>query len=108
MVDFDLYIFSLTLIPDSMRHSSDYNADLLKKILKEAFELEISQFTKSVASDTTNLETSMSRLFTPRAVQFYCEIHQLNSCLNYGFGICDNYRSKDMIDENGVFIHNSS
>ena len=35
-------------------------------------------------------------------------MHQLNSCLKYGFGICDNYWSKDMLDKNGVVIRNLS
>ena len=70
--------------------------------------MDISQFTKPVASDATNSETYMARFFSPRAVQVDYEMHQLNSCLNYGFRICDNFRSKDMLDENGVFIRNSS
>ena len=35
-------------------------------------------------------------------------MYQLNSCLKYGLGICDSYRSKDMLDKNGVVIRNSS
>ena len=42
----------------------------------------------------------------PRAVQVDCEIHQLNSCLKYGFVICKNFRSKDILDENGVATRN--
>ena len=87
MVDFDLYILAVALIPNNMSYSSNYNVNLLKKRLKETFELDISRFTKSVASDTTNSETSMSRFFSPRAVQVDREMHQLNLCLNYGFGI---------------------
>ena len=70
--------------------------------------MDISIFTKSVASDTTNLATAVARFFSPRVVQVDCEMHQLNSFLKYGFGICENYRSEDMIDENGVIIRNSS
>ena len=54
MVDFDLYILAVAFIPNNVSHSSNYNADLLQKILKETFELDISLFTMSVASDTTN------------------------------------------------------
>ena len=61
-----------------------------------------------VASDTTNSETDLALFFYPRDVQVDCEMHQLNLCLKYGFGICDNYRSKDMLDKNGVVIHNVS
>ena len=107
MVDFDLYILDVAFITNCVSHSSNYNADLLQKILKETFELYIYQFTKSVDSDTNNLATAVVR-FNPRAVQFDCEIQQLNSCLKYGLGICENYRSKDMLDENGVVIRNSS
>ena len=70
--------------------------------------MDISIFTKSVASDTTNLATTVARFFFPRAVQVDCEIHQLNSCLKYGFRIFENYRSEDMLDENGVVIPNLS
>ena len=37
MVDFDLYILAITLIPNNVSHSSNYNADLLQKRLKETF-----------------------------------------------------------------------
>ena len=70
--------------------------------------MDIYQFNKSVASDTTNSTTSVARFFSPRSVQFDREMHQLNSCLKYGFIICNNYRSKDMLDENGVVIRNLS
>ena len=90
MVDFDLYILDVALIPNNMSHSSNYNADLLQKILKETFELDISRFTKLVVSDNTNLAIAVARFFSPRAVQVNCETHQLNLCLKYGFGICEN------------------
>ena len=54
MVDFDLYILAVAFIPNNVSHSSNYNVDILQKILKETFELYISPFTKLVASDTTN------------------------------------------------------
>ena len=60
-----------------------------------------------MASDTTNLETSVARFSSPRSVQDDFEMHQLNSCLKYGFVIGNNYRSKDMLGENGVVICNS-
>ena len=69
--------------------------------------MDTSLFTKSVASDTTNSETYVARFLSPRAVQVDCEMHQLNSFLKYGFGICENYKSEDMIDEIGVVIRNS-
>ena len=94
MVVFYLYRLAVALILNIVSHSSNYNADLLQKRLKETFELEISQFAKSVASDTTNLATSVARFFSPRAVQVNCEMHQFNLCLKYGFGICENYRSE--------------
>ena len=108
MVVFYLYRLAVALILNNVSHSSNYNADLLQKRLKETFELEISQFSKSVASDTTNLATSVAHFFSPRAVQINCEMHQLNLCLKYGFGICDNYRRKEILDENGVVIRNYS
>ena len=108
MVDFDLYRLAVKLIPNNVRHSSNYNADLLQKIPKETLKLEIYLFTQLVASYTTNSETAVSLFFYPRDVQFDCEMHQLNLCLKYGFGVCDNYRSKDMLDKNGVIILNSS
>ena len=70
--------------------------------------MDISLLTKSVASDTTNLATAVVRFFSSSAVQVDCEMHQLNLCLNYGLGICENYNSEDMIDDNGVVIRNSS
>ena len=70
--------------------------------------MDISQFTKSVASDTTNLATAVAHFFYPRAVQVDCEMHQLNSCMKYGLVIFENYRSEDILDKNGVFIRNSS
>ena len=88
MVDFDLYILAVALITNNVSHSSNYNADLLRKLLMEMFELEISLFTKSVASDTTNSATAVARFFYPSSVQVDCEMHQLNLCLKYGFGIC--------------------
>ena len=42
MVDFDLCRLDVALIPNNMSHSSNYNADLLQKIFKETFELQIS------------------------------------------------------------------
>ena len=107
MVDFDLYILVVVLIPNNVSHSINYNADLLQKILKETFELDISVFTKLVASDTTNSATAVARSFSPRAVQVECEMHQLNSCLK-GFRFFDNYRSEYILDENGVVIRNSN
>ena len=106
MVDFDLYRLSIALIPNNVIHSSNYNADLLEKTLKEIFELEIYRFTKSVASDTTNLATAVTRFLSPRSIQVECEMHQLNFCLKYGFGISKNYSSKDMLDKNEVVIRN--
>ena len=100
MVDFDLYILAITLISNNVIHSSNYNADLLQKRLKETFELDISRFTKFVASETADLAKAVSRFFSPRAVQVNCEMHQLNSCLNYGFRICDDNRIEDMLDGN--------
>ena len=41
IVDFDLYILAVALIPNNVSHSNNYNADLLQKILKETFELKI-------------------------------------------------------------------
>ena len=60
MVDFDLYILAVAFITNNMIHYSNYNVYLLQKILKETFELEISQFTKSVASDTNNMSKSVA------------------------------------------------
>ena len=108
MVDFDLYILAIALVPNNVSHSNNYNVDLMQKILKETFELETSLFTKSVAIDTTNLAISVARFCPPRAVQVDCEMHQLNSCLKYGFRIFENYRSKDMLYKNGVVIRNLS
>ena len=51
MVDSDLYSLAVKLIINNVSHSSNYNSDLLQKILKETFELEIYRFTKSVASE---------------------------------------------------------
>ena len=107
VVHFDLYRLVLALIPNNMIHSSNYNADLLQTILKETFKFYIYPFTKFVASDTINLETDVACFFYPRDVQVDYELHQLNSCLKYGFGICDNYRSKDMLDKNVMIIRNS-
>ena len=78
MVDSDLYSLAVALITNNVIHSSNYNSDLLQKILKETFELEIYRFTKSVASDTTNLATDVARFLSHRAVQVDCEMHQLN------------------------------
>ena len=82
MVYFYLYRLAVTLIPNNVINSSNYNADLLKKIFKETFELDIYLFTKSMASDTNNLKTAVARFFSPRDVQVNCEMHQLNSCLS--------------------------
>ena len=87
IMGFDLFILSGVLIANNVIHSSNYNADILQKILKEMFEMEISCFTKLVASDTTNLATAVVRFFSLRAVQVNCEMHQLHSCLKYGFVI---------------------
>ena len=108
MVDFVLYRLAVTLYTNNVSHSSNYNAGILQKILKKTPELDIYQFTKSMASDTTNSATAVASFFYPRAVQVDCEMHQFNLCLEYGFRICDNYRSKDMLDKNGVVIRNSS
>ena len=65
MVDFYLYRLAVALITNNVSHSSDYNTDLLQKILKETFKLDISKFTKSVASDTTYLATDVTRFLSP-------------------------------------------
>ena len=103
-----MYILAVALIPNNVIHSSNYNIDLLHKRLKETFEMEISQFTKSVASDTTNSGTAVSRFFCPRVFQVDCEMYQFNLCLKYGFKICENYKSKDMLYKNWVAVRNSS
>ena len=108
MVDSDLYRLAVTFIPNNLSHSINYNADLLPILLKETFELDIYRFTKLMASDTTNLATSVARFFSPMAVQVDFEMHQLNLCQKYAFGICENYRSEGMIDKNGVVIRNVS
>ena len=41
MVAFDLYRLDVALIPNNVSHSSNYNADILQKMLKETFELDI-------------------------------------------------------------------
>ena len=69
--------------------------------------MDISLFTNLVASDTTNPATAVERFFSPRAVSVNCKMHQLNLCLKYGLGICENYKSEDMLDNNGVVIRNS-
>ena len=46
IVDFELYRLAATLIPNNVIHPSNYNADIMQKILKETLELEISRFTK--------------------------------------------------------------
>ena len=102
MVDFELYKLAVALITNIVSRYTNYNADLMQKILKETLELDIYRFTNLVASDTTNSATDMTRFFPPRAVQVDCEIHQLNSCLKYGFVICKNFRSKDILDENSL------
>ena len=66
MVDFCLYILAVTVIPNNVSHSSNYNTDLLQKILKEMFKLDISQLTKSGASDTTNLSTAVAHFSPPQ------------------------------------------
>ena len=76
IVDFDLYRLAVALIPNNVNHSSNYNADLLQKRLKETFELDIYLFTKPVSSDTTNAATDVTRFFSPRVVQVNCEMHQ--------------------------------
>ena len=96
------------MITNNVSYSSNYNVDILQKRLKETFELDIYLFTKSVASDTTNSETAVACFFSPRAVQFDYEMHHLNLCLKYGFGICENCRIEDMLDKNGVVIRNLS
>ena len=68
----------------------------------------IYQFTKSVASDTTNSATAVSHFFSPRAAQVDCEMDQLNLCLKYGFRLYDNCRSENMLEKNGVVICNFS
>ena len=75
MSDFDLCRLAVTLIPNNVRRSSNYNAYLLQKILKETFELYIYRFTKSVDRDTTNSATDVARFFSPRAIQVDCEMH---------------------------------
>ena len=67
MVDFDLYILAVALIPNNLSHYSNYDAYLLQKILKETFELEISLFTNLVVSDTSNLATDAARFFSSRS-----------------------------------------
>ena len=108
MVDFDLYRLAVALIPNNVSHCGNYNADLLQKRLKETFELDIYLFIKLVASDTTNLATAVARFLSPRGVQVDRGMHQFNSCLKYCFEICDNYRSEEMLDDNGVLIRNLS
>ena len=75
MVDFDLYRLDVALIPNNVSHSSNYNADLLQKILKETFELDIYGLTKSVESDTTNSATAVACFFSPRSVQVDREMY---------------------------------
>ena len=108
MVDFGLYILSVAFISNNFSRSSNYNAYLLQKIFKETFGLDIYRFTKLVVIDITNSETGVAHFFSIRYVQVVYERHQLNYCLKYGFKICKNYRSEDMLYENGVVICNLS
>ena len=39
VVDFDLHRLDVAFIPNNVCHSSNYNVDLLQKILKETFKL---------------------------------------------------------------------
>ena len=66
MVDFYFYILAVALIPNNVIHSINYNIDLLHKILKETFEMEISQFTKSVGQWHHQFGSSCVTLLLPQ------------------------------------------
>ena len=50
----------------------------------------------------------MFEYFSEDADQFSCEMHQLNSAAEYGFGLLEKKRSKIAVDENGLQINLSN
>jgi hypothetical protein len=98
------HILAVRLINNNKTHESRYNAHLIQEKLMDSYMFDFTKHTRAIISDTTNSAKAVSRYFSDEAEQVNCDMHQLNSCLKYGFGMLENVKQVSVLDDNGLPI----
>jgi hypothetical protein len=101
ILNFDLHVMAVKLTLNNVTHNSKYNANVLDTRLKAIYGYDFAASYCTVVSDTTNSATAVAKFFSSEAEQVNCEMHQVNSCMKYGYGILENTRSSIVSDANG-------
>ena len=101
--EMELIKVKLGLVKNNVSHEAKYNAVLLEHSLLKQYKFDFSQWCRSVVSDTTNCALNVGQEFSKDSDQVYCEMHELNSCLKYGYGLLENKRTKFARNEDGTF-----
>ena len=68
-------------------HGSDYNTEILEDRFKADYHFDFPKNSRTVVSDTTNAATKVDGYFSEDAEKVNCEMHQLNSAMEYFFGL---------------------
>ena len=104
--DFSLVKVFLGLEKNNVSHHADYNAVLLEYSFLRNYDFDFAPWCRTVVSDTTPSATNVASQLSEDAEQINCEMHELNSCLKYGYGILENTRTKYARNEDGTFAYN--
>ena len=80
----------------------------MNTVLTKTYNFNFSASLNTIVSDTTNSAKSVANWFTEDAKQVNYEMHQLNSCLKYAFGILENKKKVPVCDEKGSFVLDSN
>jgi hypothetical protein len=99
--NFDLHIVDLKLTLKNVTNNSNYNANVLDTELNAVYGFVFAASYCTVVSDTTNSATAVAEFFSSEADQVNCEMHQVYSCMKYGYGVLQNTRSSIVSDANG-------
>ena len=101
-------LVALKLTLKNKTYGSDYNAETLEYSLKVYYHFDFPNNARTFVSNTTNAATKVAKCFSLDAEQIKCEIHQLSGAMKYGFGLLENTRSDQAVDDNGHRIELSN
>ena len=79
---------------NNISYGADFNTTLLDVSLLKNFKFNFSRWCASNASDTTSCVVNVDHAFSKDTKNIDSKMHELNSCLKYGFGILENTTTK--------------
>ena len=94
--NFNWYFIPCMMVVNNTSHGAAFNANLLKNLFFDRFDMDISSCAKFMGSDTTNAATAVSNQFED-VEQVDCEMRILNLILLYGIGFKEHYQTKNKI-----------